>query len=136
MSDCTICDMISGETPSYSVYENDKTKALLDINPSVEGHTMVMHKRHGATVLDYTDDELKDIWITVKKVVRAIEETFGTNILSIGINHGEPGGIKHMHVHIIPRRIDDSGGVIQSLVRGNVVDALSIVERKLRSRIK
>lgn len=115
MNDCIFCKLIAKELPSYPVYEDEETFAFLDIFGATDGHTMVIPKRHGQTLLEYSEDELKAVMGTVKKVASAIEKAYGTTILSIGINHGEPQGVKHLHVHIMPRFEGDQGGIMQSL---------------------
>ena len=115
MNECIFCKLIAHELPSYPVFEDDETFAFLDIFGATDGHTVVIPKRHGPTLLEYSEDELKAVMATVKKVAAAIEEAYGTKILSIGINHGEPQGVKHLHVHIMPRFEGDQGGIMQSL---------------------
>lgn len=115
MSDCIFCKIIANEIPSYTVYEDADTKAFLDIFGATDGHTMVIVKKHGETILDYSSDDMKLLWMSVQTVAGAIEKAFNTKILSIGINHGEPQGVKHLHVHILPRFEGDGGGIMQSL---------------------
>lgn len=115
MNTCIFCKIIANEVPSYVVFEDEHTVAFLDIFGVTDGHTMVVHKRHEETIIGYTEKEVADVFITVKKVTTAIEKAFGTKILSIGINHGEPEGVAHMHVHIMPRFEGDGGGIIQLL---------------------
>jgi histidine triad (HIT) family protein len=115
MDDCIFCKIIAGTVPSYTVYEDEHTKAFLDIFGATDGHTMVIHKRHGDTIKDYSDVEVGHVFATVKRVSEAVEAAYSTQILSIGINHGEPAGVHHMHVHIMPRFEGDGGGIIQSL---------------------
>jgi histidine triad (HIT) family protein len=115
MTDCIFCKIIGKEIPSYRVYEDANTLAFLDIYGATDGHTMVVHKRHEETIRGYTSVEIGEIFVTVKKLATAIEKAFDTHILSIGINHGEPEGVHHMHVHIMPRFAGDGGGIMQSL---------------------
>ncbi len=115
MSDCIFCKIIKNEIPSYTVYEDTNTRSFLDIFGATDGHTMVILKKHGETIHDYSEAELGALWKSVQKVAAGIEKTFDTGILSIGINHGEPEGVKHLHVHIMPRFANDGGGIIQSL---------------------
>jgi len=122
MSDCIFCKIIANEIPSYTVYEDEYTRAFLDIFGATDGYTMVVHKRHEETIIGYTEKEVADVFITVKKVTTAIEKAFSTNILSIGINHGEPQGVSHMHVHIMPRFEGDGGGIIQSLPNKKLIE--------------
>jgi len=42
---CIFCKIISGEIPSYRVYEDETTLAFLDINPTNPGHTLVVPKK-------------------------------------------------------------------------------------------
>lgn len=115
MSDCIFCKLVANEIPSYTVYEDEQTRAFLDIYGATDGHTMVVLKKHGETILSYTPQELSDLWASMQKVAAAIEKAFETSILTIGINHGEPQGVKHLHIHIMPRFEGDGGGIIQSL---------------------
>ena len=115
MNGCIFCKLVANDIPSYTVYEDADTRSFLDIFGATDGHAMVILKKHGATIHDYTNDELGVLWSAAKKVAAAIEKTYGTQILSIGINHGEPQGVKHLHIHIMPRFEGDGGVIMQSL---------------------
>jgi histidine triad (HIT) family protein len=117
MSDCLFCKIVRNEIPSYTVYEDGETRAFLDILPRSPGHTMVVLKKHGETIHDYTKDEMGVLWGAVQKVTKGLEKTFKTGVFTIGINHGEKAGVHHLHIHVIPRFPDDGGGVIQSIVK-------------------
>ena len=99
----------------YAVYEDKDTKTFLDIFGATDGHAMVVLKKHGENIHAYTSVELGKLWASVQKVTAAIEKAFDTKILSMGINHGEPEGVHHLHVHVMPRFAGDGGGIMQSL---------------------
>ena len=44
--ECIFCKIINEEIPSYTIYEDDKVKAFLDIEPDVNGHTLIIPKKH------------------------------------------------------------------------------------------
>ncbi len=135
--DCLFCKIVANEIPSYTVYEDEFTRAFLDIFGATDGHTMVILKNHGATILDYSPDDLKRLWSTAQKVAAGIEKAYDTKILSIGINHGEPQGVKHLHVHILPRFEGDGGGIIQSLSGRPLKDKdFTSVAEKIRKNLK
>jgi histidine triad (HIT) family protein len=113
---CIFCQIVAGNIPAYRVYEDEHTIAFLDVFPMTAGHVMVIHKRHCPTILGYTKSELAQIMETVQQTAGAIEKAYNTTMLSIGLNHGEPAGVPHCHVHIVPRYADDGGGVLQSLL--------------------
>ncbi len=130
MTDCIFCKIIKGEMPSYKVFENEHVIAFLDIFPSVTGHMMVIHKKHGTSVLDYSQDELGELMEGVKIMSGKIQKTFHSDSITIGINHLEKRGVPHLHVHLIPRFDNDNGGVIQSVVNAKPKeDFASVVEQ-------
>jgi len=136
MDECIFCKLVSNQIPSYTVYEDQWSRAFLDIFPSAPGHVAVVLKKHGWTLLDYTPDELKRLWSTVQKVVPALTVVYKTEIFTIGINHKELKGVHHLHVHIIPRFPDDRGGVIQSIVEKEVKEPLGDIAEKIKKAIQ
>lgn len=118
--DCIICKIIKGEIPSYKVYEDEKYMAFLDIHPAAPGHTMVVPKQHVGTLFQMSEGELGEIFERVKKIGWHIKESeLQPTGFNIGVNHWRAAGqeIDHLHIHIIPRWIDDGGGSVQSIVK-------------------
>jgi histidine triad (HIT) family protein len=132
MEECLFCNIISGKLPSYTVYEDADTKAFLDIYGSAPGHTVVILKTHGKTIHEYAPDDLGKLMKTVQTVADALEKAFGTSVLTIGINHGEPLGVHHLHIHIIPRTPDDEGGVIQSIVKRPFTEDFAVTQKRIQ----
>jgi len=102
---CIFCKIISGELPSFKVYEDKKTVAFLDIRPVNAGHTLVVPKNHSSSIFDIAPGD----WVAVAEVVRvlasAIEKATGADGVNITMNNREHAGqiVHHPHVHIIPR---------------------------------
>jgi histidine triad (HIT) family protein len=137
MNDCIFCKIVANEIPSYTVYEDSDTRAFLDIYGATDGHAMVILKKHGETIHDYSTSELGVLWASVQKVASGIEKAFRTVILSIGINHNEPKGVHHLHVHIMPRFPNDGGGIMQSLPGRKLTDKdFDAVARKIKNNIR
>lgn len=135
MENCLICRISGGKLPSYKFFEDNQTLAFLDHNPSAPGHTMVIVKRHGETLLDYSAEELKDLFVTVQKVVPALEKTLKCQAMSIGINHREAAGIHHLHIHLIPRFPGDGGEIIQKLVYNKPTEDLGLIAEKIKRNL-
>ncbi len=135
MDNCLFCKIVRNEVPSYTVYEDEHTRAFLDIYPSVPGHTVVILKKHGWAIGDYTQEELSHLMSTVQKVVRGLTVAYKTEVFTIGINHKEETGVHHLHMHILPRFPDDGGGVIQSIVEKEVKEALPAIAEKIKKAI-
>ncbi|OGK31229.1 hypothetical protein A3F29_04670 [Candidatus Roizmanbacteria bacterium RIFCSPHIGHO2_12_FULL_33_9] len=133
MKDCIICKIINEEVRSYKVFEDEDTLAFLDIYPSAPGHTIVSLKKHGLTILDYSQEELGKLWLTVQKVDSALIKAFDTKLITIGINQFEEGGVPHLHVHLIPRWKNDGGGIIQTTVKNPPKESLEKIKEKISS---
>ncbi len=93
------------------IAENDLAFALLTYIPITPGHTLVCPKREVATFAELTNEELLAISKLTKKVMTALEKTFGAKGFNCAWNQGANFGqsIPHFHLHIVPRTPGDSG---------------------------
>ena len=91
--------IISGEIPSYKIAEDDYFFAFLDINPLVEGHTLVIPKKEVDYLFDLDDETLADLNVFAKKVAQAIDKSIScirVGVLVLGTE------VPHAHIHLIP----------------------------------
>ena len=91
--------IIKGEIPSFKIAENEKFYAFLDINPLVEGHTLVIPKLEVDKFLDMPDDYLKEILLFAKPIATAIERSFPCIRCGLSVVGLE---VPHAHLHLIP----------------------------------
>lgn len=91
--------IIAGEIPSYKVAEDEKYLAFLDINPLVEGHTLVVPKIEVDKFFDVPDEYLEEIFLFAKPIARAIEKAFDCNRCGIAVLGIE---VPHAHMHLVP----------------------------------
>jgi histidine triad (HIT) family protein len=91
--------IISGEIPSFKVAENEKFYAFLDINPLVEGHTLVIPKKEVDKFLDMPDNYLSEVLLFAKPIATAIEISFPCNRCGLSVVGLE---VPHAHLHLIP----------------------------------
>ncbi|HUV81476.1 MAG TPA: HIT family protein [archaeon] len=115
--DCIFCKIIKGEIPSYTIYQDDKTLAFLDINPNSVGHALVIPKKHVKTIVEMRDEDVEAVFKSVKKVVKAIDAALTPDGLNLVVNQGEVAGqvVQHFHCHVIPRTVGDG---IEIAVKG------------------
>ncbi|MBI2601032.1 HIT family protein [Candidatus Daviesbacteria bacterium] len=132
MEDCIFCKIIIGDIPSNRVHEDEDVVAFLELHPSAPGHVMVIHRRHGKTVLDYSEKELGKIMTGVQKVAEKVEKGLKCNSITIGINHNERRGVPHLHIHLVPRWEGDRGGIIQTVVNNPPQDSPEVIAEKIR----
>ena len=105
MNDCIFCKIIKGEIPSYTIYEDDKMKAFLDVTPVSNGHVLLITKTHYKNFLDTPDELIKDMYHIIKtKIYPLLEEKLkitGLSICQIGKD------VNHYHIHLIPQYEDE-----------------------------
>jgi len=91
------------------VVQNELAYAIRDGFPVSPGHTLVIPRRHAATVLDLTADELTACFSLVGLLVVLLEDELHPNGFNIGMNCGEAAGqtVMHAHIHVIPRFAGD-----------------------------
>jgi len=109
--DCLFCAIIAGAIPSRQVYADDSAIAFLDIQPWHRGHTLVVPRRHVASIID--DPTIwGDVRTAVEQVVPLLVDRLGAAGLNVLVNAGEVSGqeVMHFHVHLVPR-YDDAPGL-------------------------
>jgi len=118
MTDCIFCAIANGELPSHTIYEDDTILAFLDANPLVDGHTLVIPKRHHETTDDMPASVGAELGRVVTTLAPAVEAAVDADASTIGVNNGPAAGqeIDHIHAHIIPRHEGDGGQPIHGVV--------------------
>ncbi len=109
MDDCLFCKIIAGKIPCHKLYEDDAFIAFLDISPVAEGHTLVVPKKHFATLLEVDAGTASGYLPVVQKVARRVCAALGVKDFNVVNANGRLAqqSIDHVHYHIIPRRASD-----------------------------
>lgn len=112
MSDCVFCKIAKGEIPGLRVYEDEHTLAFMDIAMDVDGHMLVIPKEHAVNILDCEHEALALVMHTVKIVSNHLTDHCGYDGVDLMCANGEAAGqtMPHLHIHIIPRRLNDGLG--------------------------
>lgn len=107
MENCIFCKIIKGEIPSMTIYEDDIVKVFLDINPTTNGDTLIVPKKHIENMLDLDDKTLSHIHKISKDIYNVLKEKLNIDGLTLVQNNFYGQEIKHYHVHLIPRYKND-----------------------------
>jgi len=107
--------IINGEIPSVKIYEDNKCVVILDINPVVKGHCLIIPKEVYPTIAECPDELLNHLMGVVKLVDAKLRKVLACEATNIFINNGPAAGqeIPHLHIHVVPRFIDDGKKVQQ-----------------------
>lgn len=106
IQECIFCKIIANQLPSIKVFEDDRTLAFMDINPSSDGHCLIIHKNHSATFYDIPEGDLAAVMHTAKRVALAIKKSLTPDGLRVYQLNGRIAGqiVDHFHVHLVPLR--------------------------------
>jgi len=109
MDDCVFCKMVAGEIPVATVYENEAVLAFLDIGPVSDGHTLVIPKRHYASVHECDGEVLAKVGSCLGEIAGAVVKAMGADGYNVLCNNGRAANqvVEHLHFHIIPRKTGD-----------------------------
>lgn len=108
----TIFDKIlSGEIPSYKVYEDEHVFAFLDIGPLADGHTLVIPKERKAQLHQLSDESAAALGRVLPRLARAVLAATGAGAYNVLQNNGEAAhqAVMHVHFHIIPKFGESDG---------------------------
>lgn len=112
MSETIFGKILTGEIPSFKLYEDDYVYAFLDISQVTKGHTLLIPKKASANIFETDEETMKHIGAALPKVANAIKRAFNPDGLNIIQNNGEfaDQSVFHIHFHLIPRYENDIDG--------------------------
>lgn len=127
MTETIFTKIIKGEVPCYKIYEDNKTFAMLDIDPLSDGHTLVISKNQVDKVYELPDSDYQALFQTVQKVAQRINDKLGVRagIIVEGL------GVPHAHVHVVPMYDNDVLQLHHGYPVDKSQDALTAMAEKL-----
>jgi histidine triad (HIT) family protein len=131
MSECVFCKIRDGQLPSMKVYEDERTLAIMDINPLTSGHCLVLTKAHAATLWESDVEDLQAAIVTAQKLANALREALKPDGLNVLQANGAAAfqSVFHFHLHLIPRWNKDGKGFDWTPVAGDRAQIVAVGER-------
>ena len=91
--------IINGETPSYTIAEDEYCYAFLDINPNAIGHTLCVPKKEVDKLFDLDTKTYIQLMEFAKRIAAALEQAVPCKRVGMAVVGLE---VPHAHVHLIP----------------------------------
>lgn len=142
---CVFCAIAAKRAPAAIVYESADALAFLDIHPVVQGHTLVIPKKHYRNLFDLDDECGRAVTHASRVVARALRTAFNADGLTVLQSNERAGGqaVFHYHAHLAPRFLGDGlmsreghNRQMQWRARGNPTrDELEQIAQKIRAHI-
>ena len=113
--DCIFCKIISGDVSAKILNETSHSISFLDAFPLAKGHVLVIPKNHHQKIQDMSKEENADLFSLVHTMLSKVDSMTGATLVAAhnGKNAGQE--VPHVHIHLVPRSIDDSAGAIHSM---------------------
>lgn len=105
MSVCPFCQISALDI----VVENAFHMVIRDRYPVSVGHSLIIPKRHVASLFELTDEEFNALYELLHKTCGQLDAESQPSGYNVGVNVGEAAGqtMFHLHVHVIPRYVGD-----------------------------
>ena len=94
--------IISGEIPSYKIFEDKYCFSFLDINPNTKGHVLCVPKKRVDKIFDLSELEYNRLMIFSRKVAHSMRKAIPCKRIGMMVIGLE---VPHAHVHLIPLNI-------------------------------
>jgi len=107
MSECLFCKIVARTIPAALVYEDDMVVAFDDINPQAPTHTLVIPRKHVASIAELQDS---DVGLLGRLMLAGNTIAKQKGIADAGyrfvVNTGAHGGqsVLHLHLHVLGGR--------------------------------
>ena len=99
-SNCIFCRIVTGEIPSYPVWESSTHIAFLTPTPNTPGFTVVIPKQHWPSdLMALPEAEYSELLLAARSAATAIQR--GLDVGRVGLV-AEGMGVDHAHVKLIP----------------------------------
>jgi histidine triad (HIT) family protein len=99
---CVFCAIVAGRAPATVVEEWDDALAIVPLGPVVDGHVLIIPKRH---VSNYTENPRHTGQLMARVAEYGARHRSSNVITSMG--KAATQSVFHLHIHVVPRSEDD-----------------------------
>lgn len=105
--ECAFCDKVNTDLRKF--YENDLFVAIYNIRPFVDGHSLIMPKRHVDSLLKLNAEEKAGLTSFMDRTVFITLKYADAYQFDVILQEGKAAGqsVAHTHFHVLPRKFDD-----------------------------
>jgi len=104
---CVFCNRSELEREIF--FESRNFMLVYNLKPILPGHSLIVPKKHVETLSELSQEELEELVGLMKKFERVLKDAYHGTGFNFAIQEGPESGatIRHLHVHLIPRRESD-----------------------------
>jgi histidine triad (HIT) family protein len=137
---CIFCRIVEGKEKASFVAQGSDAVAFLDLHPINEGHTLVVPRKHAASIAEVDEVAAVAMWSLARRVAAGLR---GSGLRCEGVNvlladgAGAGQDVFHAHLHVVPRWQGDGFRIEFPPHYGSAAErkALDDVAARLRKRM-
>jgi histidine triad (HIT) family protein len=104
---CQFDQIRDGAISAHIVLDEPDLLGFLDNRPIFAGHTLIVPRRHVATLAELDDDLAGAMFVAAKRVAKALRLAVGAHGAFVALNDEVSQSVAHVHLHVVPRRRKD-----------------------------
>jgi histidine triad (HIT) family protein len=104
---CVFDQIRDGTVPAHIVADEPDFLAFLDVRPVFPGHTLIMPRRHVATLGELPEHLVGALFGQGRRVAQAMRPALGAHGAFLALNDEVSQSVAHVHLHVVPRRRKD-----------------------------
>ena len=115
--DCIFCQdqLARRDSLQEKIPEDSDLIAIMDLNPTSKGHSLIIPKEHCTNIYDIDEDIAAKVMKTAKKLATKMTVALNCDGFNLLQNNGETAGqtMFHFHMHLIPRYKDADNNMLK-----------------------
>lgn len=100
--DCIFCKIANKEIESKIIYEDDLVVGIMDVNPVVDGHLLIIPKKHYTDYMELDSEIGSHLFLVAQQIGPKLMKAMKANSLTLLMNYGDDQKVKHVHLHLLP----------------------------------
>jgi histidine triad (HIT) family protein len=106
-TDCIFDRIADGRSPAQLVLDEPDFLAFLDIRPLFPGHTLLVPRRHYATLAELPNELVGPLFVAGRRIAAAQRVALDAQGSFLAVNDEVSQSVPHVHLHVVPRRRGD-----------------------------
>jgi histidine triad (HIT) family protein len=98
------CEIVADRAPATIVQKWDDALAIVPLSPVVDGHTLIIPRRH---VVDFTDVPMTSASMMLRAAEFASDRGWEHANMLTSKGRAATQSVFHLHLHVVPRAEDD-----------------------------
>lgn len=129
---CVFCKIISRESPSNILHEDEQFLVFPDISPAANHHLLVIPKVHIVSIQSLTSSDIPLVQSMERVGLNVLEQVGGDPSTCITGFHWPIHTVSHLHMHILSPQVE---GLIKKIIFsrcffGDTNSAIKMLENK------